>query len=446
MNALGGLSYDITHPSTHKNACWFEIDMYDPLSTMAQQPDFVNEDAIMLDKQNTLARDTKDQDYYFRSLELIPGFPFHEFQGATAFQKKVDIPDTLHHNVTKRFLDFIKRAPPEIRTNIFAQIPTKRVAEDSDLDSDLFVKESSHLMQNYSTLYDRLDFAPVKYSIEVASKGTFNEDEFLETRDAEVKIPPNNECFETDFAVFTDISCSEDKEKTLGIVYIENDYPNCFARSHVDFIKFAASLAHSEDFYFEKDSSDSDSGIWKSDIRESSLLREFLAWFWKKFGLNFTNQLEASFAWSKANHAKFRYLQNISLDILVLPPNMCPIFPIEGHFNGRRVKSFLKELHNFPNIETLTVFIQIGERDLANLMHSPGAYRWANALRKITFAKYFDVQFQTLNLMSSKEPKCRAVYQKRLRQLLMPECLCYGTTDDVPDYLGIRGLFAVEEQ
>lgn len=191
-----------------------------------------------------------------------------------------------------RYLDFIKHAPPEIRRNIFSQIPTKRVAEDDDLDSYACVKKSPYLMQDYSTLYGSLQFAPVKYSIQVTSKGTFNEDDCLEIRDAQVNIPPNNECFERDFAVHADMTSSEDKEKTMGIVYIENDYPNCFARSYVDFIKFAASLAHSEGFYFEKDSSNSNSGIWKSKIRESSLLREFLAWFWGKFGVNFTNELE----------------------------------------------------------------------------------------------------------------------------------------------------------
>lgn len=92
------------------------------------------------------------------------------------------------------------------------------------------------------------------------------------------------------------------------------------------------------------------------------------------------------------------------------------------------------------------MFLQIGEQDLANLIHSPGAYRWANALREITFAKYFDVQFQMLDGMLPKGPTCHAVLRKRLRQLLMPECLCYGTTDDAPDYLGIREMFAMEEQ
>ncbi|KAF5868181.1 uncharacterized protein Bfra_007377 [Botrytis fragariae] len=132
MTALGGLTYDIRDPSTHKIACYFELDIYDLLCTMAHKPDFVDEDAIMLDKQKALPRDTKVQDYYFRNLELIPGFPFREFQGASAFKDNADTPNTLHHNVTKRFLDFIKRAPPEIRTNVFAQIPTKRVAEDDD--------------------------------------------------------------------------------------------------------------------------------------------------------------------------------------------------------------------------------------------------------------------------------------------------------------------------
>ncbi|KAF7893931.1 hypothetical protein EAF00_007445 [Botryotinia globosa] len=442
MTALGGLTYDIWDPVTHKTACYFELDMYDLLLTVAYKPDFIDEDAIMLDKQRALPRDTKDQDYYFRNLELMPGFPFQEFQSASAFKDHADTPNTSHRNVTKRFLDFIKRAPPEIRANIFAQIPTKRVAEDEDLDSFACIKKSSYLMQDYSILYDSLQFAPVKYSIQVTSKGTFNEDEYLEPRDAEVEIPPNNKRFEKDFAVHTDITYSKDKENTMGIVYIENDYPNCFARSYVDFIKFAASLAHSEGFYFEKDSTDGNSGIWKSDIRESSLLREFLAWFWKKFGVNFTNELEASFAWSKVNHAKFRYLQNISLDILVMEP----FNHTRKYVNGRRVKLFLQELHNYPNIESLTVFLQIEEQDLANLIRSPGAYRWANALREITFAKHFDVQFQMLDGMLPKGPVCHAVYRKRLRQLLMPECLCYGTTDDVPDHLGIREMFAMEEQ
>ncbi|TGO35096.1 hypothetical protein BHYA_0170g00080 [Botrytis hyacinthi] len=407
--------------------------MYDLLLTVAHKPDFLGEDAIVLGKQKVPLRDTKDQDYYFQNLELMPGFPFQEFQGASAIKDNPDTPDKLHHNVTKRCLDFIKRAPPEIRRNIFAQIPTKRVAEDNDLDSYAYITLLFTVLSNSP---------PVKYSIQVTSKGTFNEDDCLEIRDAQVNIPPNNKCSERDFAVHTGMTSSKDKEKTMGIVYIENDYPNCFARSYIDFINFAASLAHSEGIYFEKDSSNSNSGIWKSEMRESSLLREFLAWFWGKFGVNFTNELEASFAWPKVNHAKFCYLQNISLNILVMEP----FNDTRKYVNGRRVKLFLEELHSFPNIESLTVFLQIGEQDLANLIHSPGAYRWANALREITFAKCFDLEFQMLDGMLPKGPICHAVYRKRLRQSLMPECLCYGTTDDVPDHLGILEMFAMEEQ
>ncbi|TEY70274.1 hypothetical protein BOTCAL_0108g00300 [Botryotinia calthae] len=154
---------------------------------------------------------------------------------------------------------------------------------------------------------------------------------------------------------------------------------------------------------------------------------------------------QASFAWSKVNHEKFRYLQNISLDILVSPYDIKPLIPAKRQVDGRRVKLFLKEMHNYPNIETLIVFLQIQDEDLANLMHSPGAHRWANALREITFAKHFDVQFQMINGMSLREANLHVVYRERLRQLLIPECLCYGTTDDVPDHLGIREMFAMEE-
>ncbi|TGO54615.1 hypothetical protein BCON_0104g00120 [Botryotinia convoluta] len=428
---MAELSFDITDLRTRTIARYIARGFYDLILTVEHRPDFMDEDATMLDKQKAHPRDTKDQDYYFRSLELIPGFPFREFQGASAFKDNADTPNISHHSITQSFLESIKLAPPEIRTNIFAQIPTKRVAEDDALDSFAYVKKSSHLMQDYSTLYD-LQFAPVKYSIQVTSKGTFNDDEYLETRDAEVKIPPNNEFFERDFAVLTDITCSKDKEKTMGIIYFENDYPNCFARSYVDFIKFAASLAHSEGFYFENDSSDSNAGIWKSETRESSLPREFLVWFWTKLvshGQKLTMQ-------------NFVNLQNISLDILVMEP----LIHTQKYVDGRCVKLFLKKLHNFPNIESLTVFLQIQDTDLADLMHSPGAYRWANALREITFAKCFNVQFKMLKGMSSKEPDCHAVYRRRLRQLLMPECLCYGTTDDVPDHLGIREMSAMEEQ
>ncbi|KAF7887990.1 uncharacterized protein EAF01_011144 [Botrytis porri] len=409
MTALGGLTYDIRDPWTHTTARYIARGFYDLPFTLKHRPAFMNENAILFDEEKALFRDTKDRDYYFRSLELIPGFPLREFQGASTFKDNADNPNTSHHSITQSLLESIKLAPPEIRTNIFTQIPTKRVAGDDDFDS--------------------------------FTKGTSNEDRYLESRDAEIKIPPNNAFFERDFAVHTDITSSEDKEKTMGIVYIENDYPNCFARSYVDFIRFAASLAHSEGFYFERDSSDSNSGIWKSESRESSLLREFLTWFWKFFGVNFTNELEASFAWSKVNHAKFRYLQNISLDILVMEP----FNHAQKYVDGRRLKLFLKELHHFPNIESFTVFLQIGEQDLADLMHSPGAYRWANALREITFAKYFDVQFQMLDGMLPKGPIFHAVFRKRLRQLLMPECLCFGSTDDVPDHLGIREMFDMEE-
>ncbi|TGO83607.1 hypothetical protein BPOR_0620g00050 [Botrytis porri] len=417
MTALGGLTYDIRDPWTHTTARYIARGFYDLPFTLKHRPAFMNENAILFDEEKALFRDTKDRDYYFRSLELIPGFPLREFQGASTFKDNADNPNTSHHSITQR----------EWRETMIL--------------THLRISKEVPILCKITLLYDGLQFAPVKYSIQVTSKGTSNEDRYLESRDAEIKIPPNNAFFERDFAVHTDITSSEDKEKTMGIVYIENDYPNCFARSYVDFIRFAASLAHSEGFYFERDSSDSNSGIWKSESRESSLLREFLTWFWKFFGVNFTNELEASFAWSKVNHAKFRYLQNISLDILVMEP----FNHAQKYVDGRRLKLFLKELHHFPNIESFTVFLQIGEQDLADLMHSPGAYRWANALREITFAKYFDVQFQMLDGMLPKGPIFHAVFRKRLRQLLMPECLCFGSTDDVPDHLGIREMFDMEE-
>ncbi|TEY70275.1 hypothetical protein BOTCAL_0108g00310 [Botryotinia calthae] len=173
MAVLGGLTYDITDPLTHKAAGYFALEIYEPLFTMAHKTDFLDEDAIIL--------------------ELIPGIPFQEFDGTSAFQNNVDVLDILHHNVT--------------------------------------------------------------------SKRIFNEGKRLENRDAQVKIPPNNDSFERVSAVLADMTCIEDKEKTMDIVFIENDYPNCFARSYVDFIKFAASLAHPEGFYFKTDSSDINSGI-----------------------------------------------------------------------------------------------------------------------------------------------------------------------------------------
>ncbi|ATZ50672.1 hypothetical protein BCIN_06g01650 [Botrytis cinerea B05.10] len=132
---------------------------------MALKPDFLDEDAVIL--------------------ELIPGFPSQEFDGTSAFQNNADILDILHHNVSKRFLDFIKRTSPEIRTNILAQIPTRRVAEHNDLNSDGHFKKSPHRMQDYSTLYGNLQFSPIKYSIQVTSKGSFNEGKRLKTRDAQ---------------------------------------------------------------------------------------------------------------------------------------------------------------------------------------------------------------------------------------------------------------------
>lgn len=86
MTAFGRLTYDITDPLTHKAAAYFALEIYEPLFTMALKPDFLDENAIMLDEQKTLTRDTKVQDYHFQSFELIPGFPFQEFDGTSAFQ------------------------------------------------------------------------------------------------------------------------------------------------------------------------------------------------------------------------------------------------------------------------------------------------------------------------------------------------------------------------
>ncbi|KAJ8058895.1 hypothetical protein OCU04_011879 [Sclerotinia nivalis] len=421
---------------------------------------FVDEETIMPDRQKAPRRDVNARNFYFRGPDLIPGFPFWEFRGAPRNSKDItNVPNTSYHKITQSFLDLIKRAPPEIRTHIFAQIPVKRVAEDSDINSAGHIKKSSYLMQDYTAPEAVLQFAPVKYSIrtaDCADRKMSSPDYAAQSQDA--KIPPKNSRFKETFEIMINVACDHAQQDRLNTSYIESDYPNSFARSYTDFVRFAASLAHSEGFYFK--GSKSGWGIWKSKIRGSSLLGEFLAWFWKHFVLNFTNELEACMGWLETNNQKFICLQNISIDILATPYDVSARDLIKGSLDGRRFKRFLTELddytrYNQTTIEKLTLFVQIHVHDIPDLVHSPGAHRWVHALREVTFTKSFDLKLQAFKLVhkdtkehfnAGQDPKYIAIYQKRLHQLLMPEILCYGTMDDVPDHLGLIELFAMEEK
>ncbi|KAI9640026.1 hypothetical protein NHQ30_011588 [Ciborinia camelliae] len=439
-----------------------------PLSATTPQP--FEENLTMSNTQQPLPRDANDKDYYFRGLNLIPGFPFWEFRGAPQkVNDNADVDITPHHTVTHSFLDLIKNLPPEICTHIFAQIPQKRSAEDSDLDSGGCMKKNAYLMQDYSLRPDEiLQCSPVKYAIRIAkdecSKSKQNVPDASDEQSLEAQKPilrdfrSINREFEKCFALVANNVFERCKERELSISYIENDHPVAFARSHVDFVRFASSLAHSEGFYFEDSPNLSAQGVWKSEIRESSLLREFLAWFWKHFVLDFTNQLETCSGWLKSIDGQFNCLQNINIDILASPYFGTHENVMKRSINGCQFKKFLKGLDNLPNIESLTVYIQMDSEYCLDLLQSPEAHTWVNALREVTFVKSFDLKtavFVYARPTTIQKPspdqkeesaKFRARYDKRLCQLLMPKILCYGTTDDVPDHLGLRQLFAMEEE
>ncbi|ESZ94840.1 hypothetical protein SBOR_4800 [Sclerotinia borealis F-4128] len=424
------------------------FDLLPPLIPAPQ--DFVGGDTMVPNKQDALLPAENDEDHYFRGLELIPGFPFWEFRGAPQNGNNgMDSNTTFYHTVTHSFLDLIKNAPPEIRTHIFAQIATKRVAEDDNVDPEGYIKKSAYFMQNYRLQTRISNLLPNASSPDDAT-------------DAQQKpecsdiphIPSKNKHFKRNFKVMMSIICGQNKEKELGMSYLENDYPVPSARSYIDLVRFIATLVHSEGFYYEDNPSDWGPGIWKSEIRETSLLGEFLVWFWKYFVLDSTNDLEDCSSWLEVNHRQFYHLRNVSIDILASPYEGPARKRIKRSLDGRQFKRFLKGFDDLPNIEDLTVFVQIHVQDLKHLLQNPGSYGWANALRGVTFAKYFDVRLKVFDLvpkdyqrapMSKAENIQLAIYRQRLWQLLMPEVLCSGTTDDIPDHLGLFEMFTMEE-
>jgi hypothetical protein len=89
-------------------------------------------------------------------------------------------------------------------------------------------------------------------------------------------------------------------------------------------------------------------------------------------------------------------------------------------------------------------------RRVKGILANPGAHPWLAAFRKIIVWQRFDLQLFinfTGDLESyrpaqrwsdAKTQSMQDKYQEKLRLIMMPESLSYGTTLDVPKDLGLR--------
>lgn len=90
--------------------------------------------------------------------------------------------------------------------------------------------------------------------------------------------------------------------------------------------------------------------------------------------------------------------------------------------------------------------------EIENALNNPGSQRWITALWKVVVGKKFDFQlliafwhphdsYRCPELSATKMDCLHMEWQDRLRVILMPASLSVGTTNDLPEDLGLKSLF-----
>ncbi|KAM3068396.1 hypothetical protein ACMFMG_009532 [Clarireedia jacksonii] len=415
-------------------------------------------------KRRLNSRACAEERNYF-SAELVPGFPFQEFE-------KNDVADDddlstyifaaqPHPAVSGRFLTLLKSMPTEIREHIYrCIIPlgnklTKRCNPPA--------VKSRHLMRDYTAIPDNhyhppgtpkdSGFAPVKYSLRVPPTRISPRLQALLLHSVQLqKITTVSEDPCTNggtYNLMTLISLIGDVHKVAkgDLKMVENDYHA--VRLCEEYSLFVKGLIKAEGFFYVNKKAKAGAGKWRSENMDKSVLKEFLKWFWKNFILDFTCDYTACSHWVYDNLKSPRFIrqwhliQNITMDILGSAYNYGPHTTSLGGDNTSILNlPFLCErLSRLSQIQNLTIYFWVQRRDIKDLIDNPGRYEWIKYIREIRVSKTFALELKVIGMIETETIDCRerekkyeeqkkldnlklhAVWQEKLRILMMPETL-----------------------
>ncbi|ESZ94841.1 hypothetical protein SBOR_4801 [Sclerotinia borealis F-4128] len=427
----------------------------------------------------------EDGHEYFAKRELMPGFPYQEFEGITNPTKfcidSMMVKDKSYRCVSQKTLALLKSVPLEIRENIFSEIVDQHVPEPETDYPGMSPNLALNWVQNprgkngimrYGTVdgvftLAKFYYCPFRKTLiekyceeHLCTRGTGMSFEGLKFSDVLNHATGSRSARRTRFIWDDDIS----KEALGTSKSVENDY--IVVRSYDELLQFAKAIAHAENFVLEYNNINGlQLPVWKSSERNSSVLKDFLSWFWREFELDFTYEFQTCNAWLRANLQQFSLIQNINIDINFVS---FEINSFEGsgyraidtlhHFN-----EFCRYLNQLSNINKLTVRLSIKRRDVLSILHNPGAYAWVSAIKSLPVSEKFILVLATVWTTNDDEyghwegekeyadfedhqAESDSLAEEMLRERLMPATLSQGKTYDLPDDLGLARLFCVGEE
>ncbi|KAA8569970.1 hypothetical protein EYC84_002308 [Monilinia fructicola] len=264
----------------------------------------------MTNTQTSHASNRDNGHQYFARRELIPGFPFREFESGinhTEYWNDADIrmiDGKLFRCTNQSTLILLRSLPLELQEHVFHQIIDQHVP---DLERILYALRTTNSV--LPSHWDRDRLKTEAYKKMLPRKGAGMNFKGLNIGDlwklgSLVRIPSKTmSTWESDSL----------KEAINLSKSIENDY--IVVRLYGEFLEFARASAHAEGFTLTyEDINGTCVPRWKSSDKNSSLLRNFLTWFWREFELDFTCEYGTGNKWLQANSQQFSLVQNISID------------------------------------------------------------------------------------------------------------------------------------
>jgi hypothetical protein len=128
-------------------------------------------------------------------------------------------------------------------------------------------------------------------------------------------------------------------------------------------------------------------------------------------------------------------------------------YNIESHFTHQEhLSKLLKGLcEKLPNIQRLTVFAWLTVPQIEQALFGPTSVRWLTAVQKIPVGKTFaisrfvdfDNHWQKHQGTESEEERNEKQmdWERKLTLHMMPDSFSVGTTNDLPEHLGLGWLF-----
>ncbi|KAJ8058894.1 hypothetical protein OCU04_011878 [Sclerotinia nivalis] len=395
-----------------------------------------------------------DNDYYFTGQKLIPYFPVRGYhlnkQGfalpGERFKQACHLPPS--------FFKALKALPQEILHNIYEHI----------IDVPAIDPAAKHNVGESEIIPD------LTYNFRQLNEDLDDDEIFKPYPESPYPIPVQALLLQQNpSAIYTPTGCDppqEQRKQVLGAWKLQNSgdwidhrstqqlvesSTRCNGcqpeNSYGQLVQFVYSVALHEDFQLGYNDN-----IWRSPSRQSSLLRNFLIWFWRKI-----EHLTLRFHTGPINQRAGVMYKNIRRFCEMIPatfPNLRKITYLnrnhhtEGYTQEKRCdtirKGFSKRLielfRAIPVSESIEVILDLyfgtwisDDKDSDSDAQGSG---WRNSDAN-DYDDYKSASTDTPLRLHHRQLEV----EDGIRRLLMPTSLLYGNTNDLPEDLGLRRLF-----